>query len=60
MNNDKALAQYLALQNKIEEQLEALKLQIVEVQDSTMPEEINWGHVGDLNHISFKLSELIK
>ena len=34
MNNDKALAQYLVLQNKIEEQPKALKLQIAEAQDN--------------------------
>lgn len=60
MINEEALAHYIGFQFKIEEQLEALKAQIAAAQDNTMPQEINWAHVGDLNHISTKLSELIK
>ena len=58
MTND-ALSNYMALQLKIEEQLEALKLQLDAVQDSTMPEDIHWGHVSDLNHISATLANML-
>jgi hypothetical protein len=55
----KALDRYIALQGQIEAQLEVIRQKLEQAQDETLPEDINWSHVGDLNHISNKLSELI-
>jgi hypothetical protein len=56
---NKALDKYIALQSQIEDQLELLKQKIQEAQDNTLPEDINWSHVGDLGHIQKALENLI-
>ena len=56
---NKALDKYIALQGQIEDQLELLKQKIQEAQDNALPEDINWGHVGDLSHVQKVLENLI-
>jgi hypothetical protein len=58
MNNDKALNEYIRLQSEILMQLELLKDKIEE-NHNVNPEEIHYGHVGDLNHINKVLENLI-
>jgi hypothetical protein len=58
MTNDKALNEYLRLQSEILMQLEFLKEKIESNHDA-LPEEIHYGHVGDLNHINKVLENLI-
>lgn len=58
MNNDKALNEYIRLQSEILMQLEFLKERIEE-NHSVLPEEIHYGHVGDLAHINKVLENLI-
>lgn len=58
MTNDKALNEYLKLQVEVLMKLELLKEKIESCHD-TSPEEIHYGHVGDLSHISKVLENLI-
>ncbi len=58
MNNDKALNEYLRVQSEILMQLEVLKEKI-ESNHDVSPEEIHYGHVGDLKHINKVLENLI-
>ena len=56
-DNSKALDAFLAAKFEIDamlERLAALSADHFEVH----PEEINWGHVGTLNHYSAKLREI--
>ena len=52
-----AIGNYIKLQLEVLDQLESLK-ELVENPDIS-PDGINWGHVGDLKHISKVLENLI-
>lgn len=41
---------YIALQAKAAAQLEAISVALEAHQDGIDPEQVNWGHVGDLKH----------
>ena len=56
-DNSKALDAFIAAKTEIDamlERLAALSAEHFEAQ----PDEINWGHVGTLNHYSAKLREI--
>lgn len=52
-----AIDNYMRLQLEVLDQLESLK-ELVENPDIS-PDEINWSHVGDLNHLRDILKPLI-
>jgi hypothetical protein len=58
MNNEAALNEYIRLQGEILSQLEFLKERLEE-NHGVLPEEIHYGHVGDLAHINKILENLI-
>ncbi len=58
-NNAKALAAYLAAQAKVHARLETLKAAVADHQDRRTPEEINYAHVGDLDHVGEVLDEIL-
>ena len=58
-NNAKALAAYLAAQAKVASKIEALKAAIEDHEDRRTPEEINYAHVGDLDHVAEILDEAL-
>jgi hypothetical protein len=58
MDNSKALNDYIRLQAEILSQLEILK-ERVESSHEVLPEQIHYGHVGDLAHINKVLENLI-
>lgn len=58
MTNQQVLDQYIAMQLKVLNQLDELKFKIEDEEQNV--EEVNYGHVGDLNHISKVLENLIK
>ena len=55
--NDKALDAFLAAKVEIDAMLERLAALSAE-HFETSPDEINWGHVGTLNHYRAKLREI--
>jgi hypothetical protein len=55
--NSKALDAFLAAKIEIDAMLERL-VALSAAHFETHPEEINWGHVGTLNHYSAKLREI--
>jgi hypothetical protein len=57
MTNQKALDQYIAMQLKVLNQLDELRFKIENEEQDI--EEVHYGHVGDLNHISKVLENLI-
>ncbi len=58
-NNAKALAAYLAAKTKVYTRLESLRAAIEDHQDRRTPEEINYAHVGDLDHVAEVLDEIL-
>ena len=57
--NVKALAAYLAAKTKVYNRLESLRAAIEDHQDRRTPEEINYAHVGDLDHVAEILDEAL-
>ena len=55
--NDKALDAFIAAKAEIDVILERLKA-LSDDHFETHPDEINWGHVGTLNHYRAKLREI--
>ena len=55
--NDKALDAFLAAKFEIDAMLERLAALSAD-HFETSPDEINWGHVGTLNHYRAKLREI--
>ena len=55
--NDKALDAFLAAKFEIDAMLERLAALSAD-HFETNPDEINWGHVGTLNHYRAKLREI--
>jgi LmbE family N-acetylglucosaminyl deacetylase len=56
-DNTKALEAFLAAKTEIDAMLERLAALSVD-HFETHPDEINWGHVGTLNHYRAKLREI--
>ena len=56
-DNSKALDAFLAAKFEIDAMLERLAALSAD-HFETHPDEINWGHVGTLNHCSAKLREI--
>ena len=56
-DNTKALDDFLAAKFEIDAMLERLAALSAE-HFETSPDEINWGHVGTLNHYRAKLGEI--
>jgi hypothetical protein len=56
-DNSKALDAFLAAKVEIDAMLDRLAAFSADHFD-THPDEINWGHVGDLNHFRGKLREI--
>ena len=56
-DNAKALDAFMATKFQIDAMLERLK-GLSDDHFETRPDEINWGHVGTLNHYSAKLREI--
>ena len=55
--NDKALNAFLAAKAEIDTMLERLKA-LSDDHFDTHPDEINWGHVGSLNHYASLLRQI--
>lgn len=55
--NDKALDAFIAAKSEIDAMLERLAAHSAD-HFKTSPDEINWGHVGTLNHYRAKLREI--
>ena len=49
--HEAAAGAYIALQAKAAAQIEAISAALEAHQDGIDPERVNWGHVGDLNHV---------
>jgi len=56
-NNDKALAAFIARKGEIDNMLTRLQT-LSEEHFNADPEDINWGHVGDLADMATKLREI--
>ncbi len=56
-DNTKALDAFIAAKTEIDAMLERLAALSAD-HFETNPDEINWGHVGTLNHYSAKLREI--
>ena len=56
-DNSKALDAFIAAKLEIDTMLERLKA-LSDDHFETNPDEINWGHVGTLNHYRAKLREI--
>ena len=56
-DNSKALDAFIAAKAEIDVMLERLKA-LSDDHFETHPDEINWGHVGTLNHYRAKLREI--
>ena len=56
-DNSKALDAFMAAKVEIDTMLERLKA-LSDDHFETRPDEINWGHVGTLNHYRAKLREI--
>jgi len=56
-NNDKALAAFMTRKAEIDTMLTRLQT-LSDEHFHAHPEEIHWGHVGDLADIAIKLSEI--
>ncbi len=56
-NNDQALDAFIAAKTEIDAMLERLKALSAD-HFRTDPDEINWGHVGSLNHVRARLREI--
>ena len=56
-SNDKAIDAFLAAKAEIDTMLERLAA-LSDDHFETSPDEINWGHVGTLNHYRAKLREI--
>lgn len=54
----KAVDGYIEAQAIIAEKLADLQAAVQEHMDRVNPENVNWGHVGDLNHIMAAATEL--
>lgn len=60
MDNQAAVAVYLAALGNIRDDLDAIQEYInTGAYDEVNPDEVNWGHVGRLNHIESKLQEIV-
>lgn len=60
MDNQKAVSAYLAALGNIRDDLDAIQEYINDgAYDEVNPDEVNWGHVGRLNHIESKLQEIV-
>ena len=55
--NEKALDAFIAAKTEIDAMLERLAVLSAD-HFETSPDEINWGHVGTLNHYRAKLREI--
>jgi len=60
MKNQKAIDAYIEAQIKARDQLDTLAGFLQSHQDNLIPEEIRWGHVGDINRIAESLNELLE
>lgn len=58
-SNAKALAAYLTAKTNVYGRLESLRTAIEDHQDRRTPEEINYAHVGDLDHVAEVLDEIL-
>ena len=56
-NNDKALAAFIAAKAEIDAQLERLKA-LSDEHFNAQPDEIHWGHVGDLQRYAGLLRQI--
>jgi hypothetical protein len=56
-DNTKALDAFLAAKTEIDAMLERLKA-LSDDHFQTDPDEVNWGHVGTLNHYRARLREI--
>lgn len=57
--NDAALTAYIAAQHQAHALLAQLTAQLNAHQDSLHPDEVHWGHVGDIKRIIGELNDLV-
>ena len=57
LNDDKALAAFMARKGEIDDMLTRLQV-LSDEHFNTNPEDINWGEVGDLGDMATKLREI--
>ena len=58
-SNTAALDAYIAAQQQARALLEVLTAQLDAHQDRVAPEEIHWGHVGDMQRFIASLQEMV-
>ena len=54
-----ALDAFVEKQAEAHQLLQALTAKLAQYHDRVAPEDITWGHVGDITHICQKLHELV-
>lgn len=60
MDNQKAIDAYIGALGAIQDDLDAIQNYITNgAYDEVNPDEVNWGHVGRLNHIESMLQEIV-
>lgn len=60
MPNQEAVAAYLTALRNIRDDLDAIREYAdAGAYDEVNPDEINWGHVGRLNSIEYRLQEIV-
>ena len=57
--NEKAIIQFMNRRERVRCQLKALDSLMNGVEDNFSPDEINYGHVGDLEYTEQKLEEVL-
>jgi len=59
MANDKALDAYIAAQREAHALIDELHILVSKHQDAISPEEVHWGHVGDIRSIIMSLKAIL-
>ena len=60
MENEKALSEYIAILERSKKLTRGIFTKLNQTTDKINPEDINYGHVGDIMEIEQGLSELYK
>ena len=60
MGNEKALTAYMSEQTRAESELARLHVNLALHQDIQTPEDIHWGHVGDVKRVADMLADVNK
>lgn len=58
--NVKAVDAYIAAHARADELIVQLGEEVEAAMDSVNPDDVNWGNVGDINHVNEMLADIIK